>query len=382
MRLILLASLALATIAAIGAADQAAAQSTTATGVSRAFNPAISVNALARAQASRDSDAADLNGFRLDGVEAQFSAIVDPFWKAEVIIGLHPEHADEDAEDAAHAHGMVTDVEAAYLDSRALPASLGLRVGRFVLPYGKHAPLHMHQYPFADAPAGVAAFLGEHMPIENGARLAWPAPLPWYADLQVYGVSGDGAAFDASSRDLAYGARLENLWDLGDESTLEVSGSFLHGPDGRHPGEGLNVDLPGVDVTWKWIDSTRSRGPALTVTAEVLLPDYEEGPDSPLGWYGLAQYRFHRNWWLGVGAGRAYMAHGDEHDEEAEADAHDHGFAGDVREVKLNLTFAPSEFSFVRAEVGYWEDVMHGTDDLRVLIQFNATIGSHPAHQY
>ena len=34
------------------------------------------------------------------------------------------------------------------------------------------------------------------------------------------------------------------------------------------------------------------------------------------------------------------------------------------------------------SEVGYVEDKLHGDDDLRVLIQFNSTIGSHPAHLY
>lgn len=58
------------------------AQSSTLTGSSRSMNPAISVNGLIRGQVSRDNPTGDLNGFKLDGVELQFTSVVDPFWKA------------------------------------------------------------------------------------------------------------------------------------------------------------------------------------------------------------------------------------------------------------------------------------------------------------
>jgi len=101
------------------------------------------------------------------------------------------------------------------------------------------------------------------------------------------------------------------------------------------------------------------------MTVEAVLPDYEEGEGDPWGWYGLAQYRFHRNWWAGVGAGQA-----------------DHGLEGDLREYKVNLTFVPSEFSSLRAEMVYYQDKVTMEDDLRFIVQANFTIGSHPAHLY
>jgi hypothetical protein len=63
-------------------------------------------------------------------------------------------------------------------------------------------------------------------------------------------------------------------------------------------------------------------------------------------------------------------------------DAHDHGFTGDLWEYKMNLTYAPSEFSFVRGEVGYYEDKITDEHDWRAVVQMNFTIGSHPAHAY
>ncbi len=342
------------------------AQSSTLTGASRSMNPAISVNGLIRGQASRDNPTGDLNGFKIDGVEVQFTSMVDPFWKANFNIGMHPAHA-HDGEEDAHAEGMVVHVEEGYIDGQSLPGGLGLRVGKFALPFGKHAPLHMHQFPFSDAPVVIAAFLGDHIFSDTGAMGTVTVPVPWYADLRIYGVSGEAKPFDAHNKNLAGGGRLTNLWDVTEDATLELSGSYLHGPDARHPGKNKKVDMYGADLTWKWISSARTGGPAFNVTVEALWPDYEEGEGDPWGWYGLAQFRFHRNWWLGVGTGH---------------EDHDHGLKGDLREYKVNLTFAPSEFSALRAEMVYYQDKVTMEDDLRFIVQANFTIGSHPAHLY
>jgi len=361
----------------ITASAAVAGDTSTLSGVSRTLNPAISVNGLMRAQVADKNTSAEMNGFQMDGVEAQFTAMVDPFWKANVILGLHPVHAEEDD---AHGHATTYEmgIEEAVVENRSMSAGLGLKAGRFRLPFGKSLPLHMHQYAFADAPLGLTSFFGDHSPTENGVQIMADVPLPWYSDLNLYGVSGESEAFDAANKDLAYGARLTNLWDVTDDASLELSGSWLHGQDGRHPGESQDVDFLGVDLTWKWVSSTRTGGPAVTVTGEVLFPQYQEGPTDPVGWYALAQYRFSRNWWLGAGLGQAKAEMGLDDD----PDLHAHGFDGDLREYKLNLTFAPSEFSFVRGEVGRYKDQITGEDDTRAILQVNFTIGSHPAHMY
>jgi hypothetical protein len=367
------------------------AQSSTLTGISRSLNPAISVNGLLRGQASRDNPTAELNGFKIDGVEAQFSAVVDPFWRADVLIGLHPEHAhheeegEEGEEHAAHGSNYVVEAEEAFIEGQSLPRGLGLKVGKFALPFGKHAPLHMHQYPFADAPVAVASFLGDHLFSDTGLEGTITVPFPWYSDLSVYGVNGDAMPFDAENKNLAAGGRFINLWDLTDDATVELSGSYTHGADARHPGENKKVDIYGADVTWKWVSSSRTRGPAMNVTLEALWPDYEEGEGEPWGWYGLVQYRFHRNWWLGLGAGQADAGLEHHHEEEEEEHGHEghyHGLEGDLREYKVNFTFVPSEFSSLRAEMVYYQDKVTMEDDLRFIVQANFTIGSHPAHLY
>lgn len=387
-------------------ATAAAAGSTTATGVSRASNPAISVNTLLLGRMADKSTATEYNGIKLQEAEVQLTSIVDPFWKANLVFAVHPEHADEHAEDAeaddhAHAGGYVGDVEVAYIDGTALPYRLGLRVGKDYLPFGKHVPLHTHQFPFVDAPVAVRTLLGDHGLTEIGVRVSREVPLPWYTDVEVYGVDGKAEIFDAESRDLVYGARWVNLFDLSDEATLEVSGSWLHGPQAHgylaaeheHEGEEHDhdlypdLDLIGADVTFKWVSASQTRGPALHVTGEVILPASDAIDGDPMGWYAFAQYRFARSWWLGVGVGGLDLDR-EHHEEEGEAEEdHEHGHAelfgwDEVFESKINLTWAPSEFSALRLEAAHYDDQQGDADDWLISLQANFTIGSHPAHNY
>ncbi len=376
--------------AAALAAGSAHAQSSTATGISRAFNPAISVNTLLLGRVTdRSADPAH-NGARLQETEIQFSSVVDPLWKADLVFAVHPRLDDgHEDEDAGHG-GYEGDVEVATIDGQAVGWGFGLTVGKDYLPFGKHAPLHAHQFAFVDAPVAVRTFLGGHGLAGTGLRLAHDLPLPWYGDLAVYGVGAGAEIFDAESRDLAWGARWSNLFDLSLESTLEIGGSWLRGPLAPdylqvHDEEPLagDLDLAGVDVTWKWVSAAASRGPAATVTGELILPRPEQGAADPWGWYAHAQVRVRPTWWLGLGAGG--LDRKLPHDDGApDPDGHDVGlFAWEkVREYKANLTWVPSEFSSVRLEAAHYDDLAGDADDTVVSLQFNFTIGSHPAHLY
>ncbi|MBC8426006.1 hypothetical protein H8E07_17980, partial [bacterium] len=154
-----------------------------------------------------------------------------------------------------------------------------------------------------------------------------------------------------------------------------MGGSFITGP-GSVPRIGFAGDyrVTGADLTYKWISSSRSHGPALNLTAEVLWPDPEGYSGAPMGWYVISQYRFNHNWWLGLTHGRV------DTDETGVQTA----FAGigETWESKLNFTYAPSEFSAMRVEISKYDDRLGDADDLRFSVQWNFTIGSHPAHTY
>jgi hypothetical protein len=352
------------------------AASTTATGISRAMNPAISVNTLLLGRVSRDDPSREANGIDLQEMEMQFTSIVDPFWTADLVVALHPEHGHE----GEGAHGYAVDFEVARLEYRNMPRGLGLNIGKDYLNFGKHVPLHTHQYAFVEAPIGVMAFTGDHGLAGVGAELAWNVPLPWYAELSGYAVQSKAEIFDHESRDLVYGGRLSNLWDTSDASTVEFGLSALTGPGAGHEDEpGGRLGLYGADLTFKWLSTSRSQGPALNWTNEVLLPDPATKEGYPLGLYSHLQYRFARQWWFGAGYSRANDF--ELHDHEGEEPAEEEGLLT-VNEYKGNFTWTPSEFSAVRLEVWYQKDTTGEYEDLGAGLQVNFTIGSHPAHLY
>jgi hypothetical protein len=314
-------------------------------------------------------------------MEVQFSSVVDPFWTADLIIAMHPEHAHAEEEAEAHTTHFALDVEKAIVEYRNMPRGWGLRLGKDYLGFGKQIPLHTHNFAFVKAPVGISAFVGEHGLTETGAELAWNAPLPWWAEVKVYATSASAEIFDPHSRDLVYGARLSNLFDTSESSTLELGFSGLTGPGARHAADqpAGKWTMYGADLTWKWLSSATRGGPALNFTNEVLLPDPEYGTGDPLGFYSHLQYRFARQWWLGLGGSVARDARA-EHDHDA-AESATEGLRT-IRQVKANVTLTPSEFSAVRLEVHYDEEQDGDFKDLGAYLQVNFTIGSHPAHAY
>jgi hypothetical protein len=355
--------------------------STTATGISRALNPAISVNTLLLGRVSRDDPSREANTIDLQEMEVQFTSIVDPFWTADLVLAVHPEHGhEEEGHEGEGAHGYALDVEVARVEYRNMPRNLGLVLGKDYLNFGKHNPLHTHQFAFVEAPIGVRAFLGDHGLSGVGAEAAWNVPLPWFAELSGYAAASKAEIFDHESRDLVYGGRLSNLWDTSDASTIEFGLSALTGPGAGHEEEpGGRLGVYGADLTFKWLSMSRTQGPALTWTNEVILPDPEEKEGDPRGLYSHLQYRFARQWWFGAGYSRAddfEMHHHGEGEEEEE-----HGLMT-VNEYKGNFTWTPSEFSAVRFEVWYQKDTTGEYEDLGAGLQVNFTIGSHPAHLY
>jgi len=338
----------------------------TASGVSNKMNPALSVNGLFLGKTSQERYGVEYNSIRLQEAEMHFSSMVDPFWKANVIFAVFPE-------DNGSEYGI--GVEEASIESTSLPVGFNVRLGKFFIPFGKHSPLHTHHFPFTDAPVGINTFLGEGL-TDCGGMLAASLPMPWYSDAIVYCVEGSTETFDPDNADVVFGGRFTNFLDLSDNATFELGGSALSGPaSADYFGCDNRITVYGIDMTYKWICGTQSHGPALTIQGELLVPDLSNEYSDPYGWYVLSQYRFHHNWWVGACYGMADTDIGS-------------GFGNldllsvNTRESKLNFTFAPSEFSALRAEIVYTDDKFEDINDLSFRLQANFTIGSHPAHIY
>lgn len=354
--------------ALLPAGPRPVAAQATVTGISRDFNPAISVNGLFLGAFFRgepfgahegettgeESHGHGIEeGLSLQEAEIQFTSFVDPYFMADIILGFG-EHGAE--------------VETAFLSSQALPAGLTLVVGRTYAPLGKHNQLHTHLFPFVEAPLIHTGLLGEEGLAETGAELSWLAPTPFYLRLLAAVYDGDNEFFASpQARDLVGLGRVNTLWDLSESTTLELGGSFVGGRSGLSSAQ---ESILGGDVTFKWRPLRRAVYTQLEWQAEYLqgsrLP--EVGEDEPFG--GLSthlRYRFRRSWWLGV----RY--------EET-------GLPGETvhaaRRYALQLAWAPGEFEAWRLQYSHTEPLAGGPTAGALLLQATFTIGSHPAHSY
>lgn len=377
-----------AAFAVLLAAAGSAGASSTASGVSRDFNPAISVNTLLvfrdglLAAVAADSAATDehahasaTEGFAVQETELQFTANIDPYARASVTLAMHGTESIE--------------AEEAFIQLLQLPRGLGLRAGAFYWEFGKHNTLHTHQYPFVERPVAWDALLGEHGLSGAALELSWLTPLPWFAEFTAtaapLGETVYGEHAEAPGDEWSGGLRLRQLWDVGAHATLEVGGSWFTGDTAHEHEEALEIgtrQFTGADLTLKWTGAG-ANARALELQTEWLrrhdsLEDGEETLDDD-GLYAALRARVTRRFWLG-GRFDLLRAAAQEEDAEEEAAGHHHDALADTDTWTASLAFVPSEFQAWRLDLLSRE--VGGERDTGLRAQVNFTIGSHPAHRY
>lgn len=176
-------------------------------------------------------------GFNLRETELAFAATVSPWFDAAAMLTVSSEGDVE--------------LEEAYFDTRALPAGLKLRGGKFLSGIGYLNAQHPHQWDFVDQNLPYRSLLGDHGLLDTGLRLTWlPQTGSWYTQLglellqgdeQVFATSGaetptgraDGAPLAATAAGTLSarktGPRLTTLFakfgpDLGDRHALQFGG--------------------------------------------------------------------------------------------------------------------------------------------------------------
>jgi hypothetical protein len=357
--------------------------STTATGTSNELNPAISFNGLFLGYWSEGSEPEEEHHEKQhghvhalsDGIKAQefelaMTAVVDPYFKAAAYVAYEPSSEGPEAVLAA---------EEVYIQTTSLPTGLGVRAGRFFLPFGRHNQIHVHQYPFIQAPLAMRRLIGDEGAGDVGVEVSYSPPVPWYLNLR--GVVGDGAVegiFDAENSEMSYLGRVENLWDLSEAATLEAGLSLLRGPlGGEHDHEEHlkdehdeahdteHLSYYGADLRIKWKDPRKTHGRALVWENEFIGQSVPGRKDS-YGFFSLARFRAARLWWIGGGYSFLSQAHS-----EREID----------HEIKGQVALVLSEFSALRFDLAY-NMPEEGDSRITGLLQVNFTIGAHPAHGY
>lgn len=318
------------------------------------FNPNLGGNLLfLNRQSTRDTNE---DGFQLQEVELQFQADIDTYFTGWLFLGVEKE---------ASTGEWGIEPEEAYVETTSLPHVI-VRVGKSFMPFGKQNQLHTHALAFIDQPLINETVFGEERLNESGIGAMILMPLPWYSELSLYYTQGDNELlYNSPENDnKMYLSRWANLFDLTDNLTLEMSFSGATGDYSAQYG----TTLLGSDLTLKWLPSKQRLNRSLEWSTEFLQKDKKGVSDGKLsGITSYVKYQFARRWYAQY-----------RYDYQGLARTSTQNIA---RRHAALLAFAPSEFSAIRLQVDTLDDGQTKNNN-RVMLQFNMSIGAHPAHGY
>ena len=335
-------------------------------------------------------------GFAVQEVELAFSAIVDPYFRADVFLTI------------PNLTGL--EVEEAFGTTTTLPWNLQVKAGSFRSAFGRQNGQHLHMQDFTRRPLLNAAFLGADGLRGPGAQVSWLAPLPFYLTLYAEAFSLGGPEVPAAGttiappvasfgggepHDLTYAAEAKAFFPFGDEWSVYAG---LNGATGVSPGLFQPTDagpsvfganrrsyLAGADLYVKWKPANVSRGyNSVTWQTEAIWRHLEDAQDIPGGWdgglYSQVVVQVARRWFLGLrgdvlglptssSLGRTLRASG-------------------------SVTFQMSEFARLRAYLeaehagsgpavpGVSFAAVQPGDSVAAFLQLEISIGAHGAHPF
>jgi uncharacterized coiled-coil protein SlyX len=320
-------------------------------------------------------------GFNLDSAELFFFSPVDPYFDFYANIPVTENGVS---------------IEEAYVVTTALPVGWQIKGGKFKSNFSRLDAQHPHAWDFLDIALPYRAFLGdEGLGGEKGVQLTYLPAFPIYTLFGIEVLQGENTLLfgpDAEERPHAFTFFVKSSVDTGDYSTLYFGPSVLFGKtDNTNILPGVEVKgnsaLYGMEAVWKWKPSGRE---SLTLQSEYLLLTQSGNTDDPLthavldplrrkqdGGYVQAIYR--KNRW---GIGARYDVLDILSDTFTVAGAQQN-FGGKPRRETASLEYNPSEFTRVRLQVSHDKsDTLTGRTNDEAILQFNFTVGAHPAHSF
>lgn len=293
----------------------------------------------------------------LSEVEVAMQAIVDPYAKADFFLSASPE-------------GM--SVEEAYITFTALPGDFQMKVGKLHAQFGKVNTMHTHALPYTDRPlVNMNLVGGEEGLTDSGisvSRLMASSALFLEATGEVY--AGTSAVYTSPQRSkLNYVGRLRGYRDITEGSNIDFGASAAFGP--TNVGPESNKTLFGIDATFRYRPLRRAIYHRFQARTELVWSRQDGAvttalPQKAFGWYGLMEYQFGRQWYIGGRVDRSGRT--------LDASLTDSGQSAFI-------TYWPSEFSQIRGQyrrTSYAE----GLTGNEFLFQLSFSIGAHGAHVF
>jgi hypothetical protein len=355
------------------------------------------------------STQADRSRLGVREVELAVQAVVDPYFRGDVFLGI------SDVEKIS--------IEQAFLTTTSLPNELELKIGRFLMPFGKQNLTHRHDLHTIEYPWVIQKLLSDDGLKGTGL---WGSrvfsPFGFYQEVQLTVVDRLSAPADGltTSEDvnkslggLGFSGRLRNYLDLSEAANVELSFSALTGKreqpldatylvlvksstGGQPVSQDVNAALArqstfGADLTYRWRPLQQGLYESFMLQSEFMHQRNEQNPALPVavapcvpvltgcqqptyagptrdynGAYVFARYQTGQRQF--IGARYDYLQNPENEGRTLNAGS-------------VYLEWYPSEFSKLAA--GY-EAVKNEGFDLvnRLLIQATFSLGPHKPHPF
>jgi len=361
-------------------------------------NPDLSVIGELNAYSHNDearSDEKDKLSLADPSMELMISDYVNPYVRADAVVAWHGETSAE-----------IEEMYATIL--RGLPLGMNLRLGKYLLEFGRLNPVHPHAWSFIKRPLPHEVFFGDHGLADVAVRTSILVPTgDAYTELMAGLLKGDALLGHAHEHeesemeeheheeaeierpDLGFFGRLTTSLAVSETAELALGGSVVNAVYGaaHHEEDSIEVAseeleqlrawIAGLDLKYKY---RPSRYTTLLIEAEGLLRSEEQHEGdrlNSLGAYAYADYRFRQRYNLGGIIEYLRRKHAHEHEDgELVTAVHDTWRAG------LFVGFAPIEETSLVRLTGHWTkpDESDGFWDLN--LQFVFSLGPHQPHNF
>jgi len=228
--------------------------------------------------------------FDVREVELAVQAVVDPYFRGDIFLGF------SDLEGVS--------IEQAILTTTSLPHQLELKLGRFLMPFGKENTIHRHDLHTIEYPWVIQRFLSEDGLKGTGiggSRVF--SPFGFYQELIVTAVDRlrerpedlfTVEPINKSLGGLGYSARLRNYADISEAANFELSFSAITGKLERPLADDFVARLPegvnaaiarqtvlGADLTYRWRPLQQGLYRSFLLQSEVMYQINEKDADTP-----------------------------------------------------------------------------------------------------
>jgi hypothetical protein len=323
----------------------------TATGLSRSFNPTISLNGLLlgayNSEGNDNSSQSNKTGLSIEEMALQLSGNVDTWFRVKTTFSM--EGTSQFGLEELVGSGLITN-------------NLSLQVGKFFVPIGKHNQLHAHDHPFVAIPVSNEMVLGEDGIQEIGFGASYLLPVPFFSEINLQILEGENDTLFASTLNdgFAYLTRSGNSFDLSDETTMDANLAYAFG-DNSLSGPYRTTEVLGVDIRFKHKPLGRE-GYRTTIWQSEFLTSTREQVKT--GFYTYLQQQFAKRWWMQGRYSHSYQG-------SDRSDRNQYSFA---------LSYFPSEFLETKLEYTHLNQIT--VDENQLFLRLSFTLGAHKGHNY